>query len=122
MNFDADRLFDALAAIAREESEDIARRAAARQARAARREAKEAAEREAAELAAIREQEARDAELDARAGTGPWCDAMDIHPVSGEVRCILPPGHDDEECEDAYGHRWPHENCECSEQDEGVAR
>ena len=28
-----------------------------------------------------------------RRGSGPWCDEMGVHPVAGEVFCILGPGH-----------------------------
>jgi hypothetical protein len=80
----------------------------ARQARseAARRGWQKRHAREAAELAAEAAAEARDAELDARTGSGPWCDSMDLDATGREVFCIRDPEHDDD-CEDVYGHTWP---------------
>lgn len=94
---------------------------ARRQARAARRNTPEARQarsdaarrgwqqrhaREVAEQAAEAAAEAHYAELDARTGSGPWCDSMDLDATGREVFCIRGPDHDGD-CEDVYGHIWP---------------
>lgn len=65
--------------------------------------------REAAERAAEEAEEKRRQDLYDREGPGPWCEAMDIHPVTGETTCILAPGHGGD-CEDVYGHNWTRED------------
>lgn len=62
--------------------------------------------REAAKRATESAEDAWRDQLNARTGTGPWCNTMDLDAIGRETFCIRDPDHDGD-CEDVNGHTWP---------------